>query len=668
MRRTPIVFAAIVLSALLADPLRARADGEAAKQACIECHVKEKPEFDPTLIAGSVHGKLQCTECHASDEEFPHPKNRKPVNCKSCHEDARASFALGIHAELSKKGEKDLPDCKACHGKHDVYQKSDLRSLVNHQQVDALCLKCHASEEIKARHPNMADPAMLKNYSMSAHGRGVHLKGLSVSATCTDCHGHHAIRPRSDTASPIHPLNVPKTCGQCHPGIFTEFEKSAHGELWKKSDSKGPVCSVCHPPHEVTDVSTSAFRAGSSNQCGHCHKDELGTYKDTFHGKSTSLGYVVAAKCSDCHTAHRNLPEDHPQSTVNPARLVETCGRCHPEANGQFVKYDPHADPHDKAKSPLVYYSGRFMKLLLLGTFLFFGIHTALWLQRSIVAFLRKEHGHVPAGGPYVRRFARVFIVLHIIVVVSFLGLTLTGLPLKYSDGRWARLLGQLLGGVEVTRFWHRLFALATFGYFFYNLWLVAKELVLRRRLGILKGPDSMVPQPRDVVDLLRMLGWFFYVKPKPRLERWTYFEKFDYFAVFWGVPILGSTGLLLWFPGFFARFLPGELFNVAALIHSEEALLATGFIFTFHFYHNHLRLENFPIDTTVFTGKLPLERFKEERAVEYERLVREGRLNEILTDAPTPAVVRRSKIFGYLALAVGLVLIAAIFASHFLH
>lgn len=644
-----------------------RAEEESDNKACIKCHLKETPGFDPSIITGSVHGKLDCTECHPSDEDYPHPKNRKPVNCKTCHEDARVAFAKSIHAELEKKGEKDLPDCKACHGKHGIYKKTDVRSLVNHQQVDAICLKCHASAEIKARHPNMTDPAILMNYASSAHGRGVHLKGLTVSATCTDCHGHHEIRPKSDPASPVNPANVPKTCNQCHVGIFSDFEKSTHGELWKKGDPKGPVCSVCHPPHEITEVNTSAFQMKSSNQCGNCHKEELGSYRDTFHGKATSLGYVVAAKCSDCHTAHRNLPKSHPDSSVNPTRLPETCGRCHPNANSKFVAYDPHANPHDVNKSPLVYYVDRFMKLLLLGTFLFFGIHTALWLQRSIVAYFRKEHKHVPEGGQYVRRFAPVFVVLHIIVVVSFLGLALTGLPLKYSYANWAKVLGQFLGGLDVTRFLHRFFALATFGYFFYNLWLLVKEMVLKRRLDLLKGPQSMVPQFRDMLDFLNMLRWFFYLKPKPRLEKWTYFEKFDYFAVFWGVPILGSTGLLLWFPGFFSQFLPGQLFNVAAVIHSEEALLATGFIFTFHFYHNHLRLENFPIDTSIFTGKVPLERLKEERPAEYERLVKENRLNEVLADAPTPEVSRRSKIFGFVALAIGLVLIAAIFVAHFL-
>ena len=654
----------LVVVACGASPAWAAQDSDNA--ACIKCHREKTPGFNETLVAGSVHGKLDCTECHPSDETYPHPKTRKPVNCKVCHEDARKAFAKGIHAELAKKGEPDLPTCTACHGTHDIYKKTDPRSLVNHQRVDGACLKCHASPEIKARHPNMPDPSILEGYEKSVHGRAVHLKGLSVAATCTDCHGHHEIRPKEDPASPVNRANVPKTCSHCHTGIFEDFEKSTHGQLWRQGDARGPVCSVCHKPHEVKDVATAAFQLKSPGECGNCHKDRVNTYRDTFHGKATSLGYVVAAKCSDCHTAHRNLPEDHLESTVNPAHLPETCGRCHPGANAKFVQYDPHADPHDAAKSPVVYYVDHFMKLLLFCTFSFFGIHTALWLQRSIVAFFRREYKRAPEGGPYVRRFSPTSVVLHVIVVVSFLGLAATGLPLKYSFAGWAKVLGQVLGGLEVTRFLHRLFALATFGYFFYHLGQLLNQVVLKRRLDLLRGPLSMVPQPSDLVDFFHMMRWSLYLGPKPRFDKWTYFEKFDYFAVFWGVPILGGSGLLMWFPGWFSKILPGVVLNVATVVHSEEALLAVGFIFTFHFYHNHLRLENFPLDTTIFTGRMPLERFKEERPAEYERLARENRLNEILSDVPPAYASRKSKVFGYLALVIGLLLIFAIFYAHF--
>jgi hypothetical protein len=151
-------------------------------------------------------------------------------------------------------------------------------------------------------------------------------------------------------------------------------------------------------------------------------------------------------------------------------------------------------------------------------------------------------------------------------------------------------------------------------------------------------------------------------------LDRWTYWEKFDYFAVFWGIPVIGLSGLMLWIPGIFTKFFPGSLLNVAMIIHGEEALLAVGFIFAFHFFHNHLRPETFPLDTVMFTGKMPLERFREERPEEYQRLVREGKLDSLIVEPPSPLASKVSAWFGVSALAIGVVLVVAIFATYLFH
>jgi cytochrome b subunit of formate dehydrogenase len=183
---------------------------------------------------------------------------------------------------------------------------------------------------------------------------------------------------------------------------------------------------------------------------------------------------------------------------------------------------------------------------------------------------------------------------------------------------------------------------------------------------GILWGPDSMVPQPQDVFDILNHFKWFFGQGPRPQFDRWTYWEKFDYWAVFWGMFIIGGSGLLLWFPVFFARFLPGWLFNVATLIHGEEALLAACFIFTFHFFNGHLRPEKFPMDTVIFSGVIPEHEMKEERPVEYARLVREGKL--VAKEAPPPS--SRALWFGWVvggtALCLGLLTVGFIVYSLF--
>jgi cytochrome b subunit of formate dehydrogenase len=167
-------------------------------------------------------------------------------------------------------------------------------------------------------------------------------------------------------------------------------------------------------------------------------------------------------------------------------------------------------------------------------------------------------------------------------------------------------------------------------------------------------GPGSMVPNRQDLSELVATLKWFVGWGNRPAYGRWTYWEKFDYFAVFWGIAVIGSTGLTLWFPVFFTRFIPGSFLNVATIIHSDEALLATGFIFTVHFFNTHLRPEKFPMDITVFTGRMPLEELKRDKPREYEALVAAGKLEEKMEEAYPAIVTRTIRAFAWVALAVG--------------
>jgi cytochrome b subunit of formate dehydrogenase len=247
--------------------------------------------------------------------------------------------------------------------------------------------------------------------------------------------------------------------------------------------------------------------------------------------------------------------------------------------------------------------------------------------------------------------------ILHGMVITSFLGLAVTGLPLKYAQTGWGAWLSHALGGPFTSGYLHRFFAIITFLYFGLHLGYVAR-LVLARRPGIFWGPDSMVPQPRDLVQLVQHVRYFVGLGPRPRFGRWAYWEKFDYWAVFWGVSIIGASGLLLWFPTFFARFMPGWVFNIAIIVHSDEALLAVGFIFTVHFFNVHLRPEKFPMDPVIFTGRLDEEEFRHDHPAEYERLVAEGRLESRRAEPPPLWLRNFSRAVGYSSLAIGIILI----------
>jgi cytochrome b subunit of formate dehydrogenase len=262
-------------------------------------------------------------------------------------------------------------------------------------------------------------------------------------------------------------------------------------------------------------------------------------------------------------------------------------------------------------------------------------------------------------GGVHLRRFDRYDRMLHGLLMTSFLGLSLTGLPLLFAERRWAVRIARAMGGYGVTGVLHRTFAALLVTCFLLHLGRLLHKLIVKREPGILWGPDSLVPQPRDLVQMAQHFRWFVGLGPRPRFDRFTYWEKFDYWAVFWGMAIIGGSGLLLWFPRFFARVLPGWVFNVAFVIHGEEALLATVFIFTVHFFNGHLRPEKFPMDTVIFTGVVPADEVRHERPAEYERLERAGRLHALRVAPPPPRRRRLGYVVGTIAVGIGLLMVA---------
>lgn len=253
-------------------------------------------------------------------------------------------------------------------------------------------------------------------------------------------------------------------------------------------------------------------------------------------------------------------------------------------------------------------------------------------------------------------RFPRKHRALHATMIVSFITLALTGMSLKFSYTGWAVMLSRFLGGFETAGFLHRVAATVMFTAFLTHLVDLAriKKASGKSWLKMIFGPDSMVPNGRDLREFIATMKWFVGMGPRPQYGRWTYWEKFDYFAVFWGVFIIGSTGLTLWFPIFFTRIVPGSFINVATIIHSDEALLATGFIFTVHFFNTHLRPEKFPMDTTIFTGHMTLAELKRDKPREYEELLASGKLEEHLEEPQPEVVVRAIRAFAWVALSVG--------------
>ena len=574
-------------------------------------------------------------------------------------------YTISTHGQLSLRGDADAPQCEDCHGTHGTLGKQNPKSPTFPTHVPDLCADCHGEGGVATARYAGGTRNVVDEYKHGTHGVGLLSSGLVVTAMCSDCHTTHKVLPPDDPESSVYRDNIPETCARCHNGIYEQFTKSIHSTMVSDADEdKLPVCSDCHESHDISESSLAGFRLEIMDQCGGCHEDVTETYFETTHGKASELGYTAAAMCYDCHGAHNILPTDDPASTLSPQHIVSTCQQCHEGAHLQFAGYLTHATHHDPVKYPILYYTFWFMTILLVGTFVVAGTHTLLWMPRSFQMMrqykkLRKEYkGHLEY-----QRFKPLHRRLHIMVIISFLGLAITGMTLKFSYLGWAQAISNFLGGADSTGFIHRVCAVITFAYFFIHVFDVIRDKIRSKvtwREFLFSG-KSMLPTRTDLKEFIGSLKWFVGLGKRPEYGRWTYWEKFDYFAVFWGVAVIGSTGLMLWFPEFFTLFLPGWVINVASIVHSDEALLATGFIFTVHFFNTHFRPDKFPMDTVIFTGRMPVEELKHDRPREFKEMVESREIKKHLVPPLPDYVVRSLKIFATFALLTGLTLIILI-------
>jgi Doubled CXXCH motif (Paired_CXXCH_1) len=368
-----------VFFGLAVPPAGAQQDAQ-----CLTCHsVKTLQDtaghsvyVDAAKEKVSVHGSLSCTSCHTDIKGYPHPAHPARVDCSTCHTSEAGDVAASVHAKASAQ------PCLSCHGDpHAIVPVKDPQSPVFAFNIPRTCGSCHGN-------PQVAKKFGLTNvYSLyidSIHGFALTKDGLLVAASCSSCHGTHRILSHTNPQSRTYRTNIPATCGSCHGGPETAYLAGIHGKEMEAGNSKAPVCSDCHTAHQITQVHNVSWQMQESATCGSCHRERFASYLDTFHAQISALGYVQTARCWNCHNDHDILPASDPKSTVAPGNRVATCSQCHAGATISFVRYRPHADPRTRASFPALYYVRWFMILLMLGVFGFFGLHTILWLVRSL--------------------------------------------------------------------------------------------------------------------------------------------------------------------------------------------------------------------------------------------------------------------------------------------
>ena len=629
---------------------------------------------------------------HAAAVAAPTP-GLDNAGCLACHDGQKGKLEVAgadgekrklrdVHADKYGQGVHAKMECVACH--------TDITDNVSpHKKSGATtadCATCHQTLWDKAKQAGTAGATprletVAKNiaaYKQSFHARPDKDNPALPKATCTQCHDTHGFNVPTDKQGPQYAAwrkEIPNLCGEsCHDDQLETFASSVHGkEILDKGNAKAPVCTTCHTNHEITNTSLVSFKLINNEECGNCHKENLKSYRDTYHGQVTELGYADTAKCYDCHGSHGVLGAKDPKSKVHPDKRLKTCQQCHdgkkrPLATAGFATFGPHANSHDFDKYPQMWIATKFMVALLIGVFAFFWLHSGLWYYREWMD--RKEGKSVPhirtdslppGEQKFFQRFPVGWRIAHLAFALVTMTLVLTGMAALFADTAWAPLVAKALGGASGLALIHRI-AAAIFVAIFAIHFVYVMQKLLRSKTFRWFGPDSLVPNWKDLDDMIGMFKWFFGKGPKPRFDRWTYFEKFDYWAVFWGVSIIGGSGLMLAIPHITGQYLPGWVFNVATVIHGEEAFLAAVFLFTVHFFNNHFRPEKLPPpDIVMFTGTQSLDEFRREHPAQYQRLVDAGELDKYLVEGPSAPMTIGSKILGLVLIVIGLTLLALV-------
>jgi len=252
-----------------------------------------------------------------------------------------------------------------------------------------------------------------------------------------------------------------------------------------------------------------------------------------------------------------------------------------------------------------------------------------------------------------IRRFTPVQKTFHLLLIATFLTQAVTGMSRMFSTTLFGQALGAPFGGYENCLVVHKAVGLAMIVLFACHV-VYALFLVFARKLD--KG-DSLVPQLRDLKEFFGHLRWMLGGK-LPTFDRWGYWEKFDYWAVFWGMVLLGRTGLMLYNPVETARFMDGSELNVALWMHRLEAALAMGYIFCIHFGVVVLRKHSFPMDQAMWGGNADLDLMKLEKPAWIERLTASGQLEGLLVKESSPVLTAFSYLIGLGGVTLGVYLI----------
>jgi len=575
----------------------------------------------PTPSAQPVSPTLECQGCHAPGKTLPYLAGAK------FHANIHTAYDHGYHAQAIQNGSK-AASCLNCHTRNGdlstVLPASDPRSTINRSNIAETCGRCHGDKSIMQGSGISNRPFL--SYQESVHAKAV-AQGNKGAAVCTDCHNSHDILPASNSQSPIAKINIPATCGKCHSSETAEFLQSVHGQAVVRGVSRSPVCTDCHGIHEIRAPvqQSSPTVAIATETCARCHEgvtltqefgvagERVRSYKDSYHGLASQMGSRVVANCSSCHGVHNILPSTDPRSMISAGNLAQTCGQCHVGAGANFTKGKIHLTSgliSEADTTDIGIVGTRVVRWIYLPLIVFviggMAVHNGLVWGRKVVARKRQS-----------RQIVRLTLnqrVQHWLLLTSFLVLVVSGFALQYPDSWFAWLL---IAGEYWRRLTHRIAAVIMLTVGLYHL-----VYLFRAKEGRSWFKD-MLPKWKDVRDLIGNFGYYVGAsKVKPKIARFGYAEKAEYWAVLWGTMIMGLTGLMIWFKLGVFRFLPRWAVDIALAIHFYEAVLATLAIVVWHFYHVIFDPDVYPVNFAFLDGRVSEHLYKEDHELAYQELV----------------------------------------------
>ncbi|HRX86242.1 MAG TPA: cytochrome b/b6 domain-containing protein [Phycisphaerae bacterium] len=623
-------------------------------EGCLECHSEAlSRELGPPaeMLATSVHSGMSCTDCHAGidpeevDVTADHPHGElAPVRCGDCHDDEAEAYQK--HGRLVVGTDPDIPKCWDCHGHHDILRVTDQRSHVHPVNLPHTCMKCHTNINILRKH-NVLRGDFVKIYESSVHGRATTEKGIYLSATCNDCHSandasgkpsaHRILSPRDPESSTYH-FNIPDTCGKCHKSITNDYWEGIHGQFVARGELDAPVCTTCHGEHGIVPSDDPRSPVNpihvAEETCAPCHESavmnakfglpggRLASYIDSYHGLKSKAGDATVANCASCHGGHRILPSKDPTSSINPANLQHTCGKCHPGITEQLAQ----TKIHETGAGLHTGWAEFFRKLyivLIIATIGGMVLHNlADWLRKVKDA----------KSKPHVQRLSMNEVMQHWALMVSFIVLVLTGFSLRFSESWWVKLIFGWQGGFELRGVIHRVAAVILI---ITSLWHLFYLFTHRGRGWV----RDMTVSPSDLRHLWHNSLYFLGLRShEAPFKRFSYMEKAEYWALVWGTLIMSGTGIFLWFDNLAVRLgLQKGFLDVMLVIHYYEAWLATLAILVWHIYGTVFKPGVYPMNTAWLAGRMSKSMYDHEHPEGPKLKGRKfsPRLEEEVEDAP---------------------------------